>query len=447
MTERVQFALRRIAGAAIVRISLAMFALLISAGRAASGQALPAAEAAPISTGFSVPHVAGSLQYGISASESLYWGYYQPQGAESSTNLTGDLAFISNSKRDPFSMVFAGGRSWSTSGQPSYGFVNLGLSQVVDVGRWSLVGSDSISYLPGTATTGLSGVAGVGDLGVTPVQVGADTGQGVLTNYSTRVNNTSSGSIQRALTGRTSLNGFASYGILRFVGSGVDAGLESNSVSGGGGLSHQFDARNSLGGNFAYSSYTFVGATYGVAAPSFTSQTASGFYTHQFTRKIGISLSAGPQWTNVESTTSLRSVSVYVDASATYAGRFSHASIAYVRGTNNGFGVAGGSLSNSVTFTTSKTFAVVWNCSVYTAYSRTSGLATTGVNPASFDTFVGGGQVSRAIMRNLSGYASYTLEHQSNSNTAAAVDAFSGLSQVVGFGLTYSPTSIHLGRQ
>ena len=147
-------------------------------------------------------------------------------------------------------------------------------------------------------------MAGVGDLGVTPVQVGADTGQGVLTNYSTRVNNTSSGSVQRALTGRTSLNGFASYGILRFVGSGVDAGLESNSVSGGGGLSHQFDARNSLGGNFAYSSYTFVGATYGVAAPSFTSQTASGFYTHQFTRKIGISLSAGPQWTNVESTTS-----------------------------------------------------------------------------------------------------------------------------------------------
>jgi hypothetical protein len=109
--------------------------------------------------------------------------------------------------------------------------------------------------------------------------------------------------------------------------------------------------------------------------------------------------------------------------------------------------VAGGSLSNSVTFTTSKTFAVVWNCSVYTAYSRTSGLATTGVNPASFDTFVGGGQVSRAIMRNLSSYASYTLEHQSNSNTAAAVDAFSGLSQVFGFGLTYSPTSIHLGRQ
>jgi hypothetical protein len=37
------------------------------------------------------------------------------------------------------------------------------------------------------------------------------------------------------------------------------------------------------------------------------------------------------------------------------------------------------------------------------------------------------------------------LQNQSNQGTAAAVDLFSGLSNVAGFGLTYSPTAIHLG--
>ena len=89
---------------------------------AAFGQALPAAEASPISTGFALPLTAGTLQYGVSASESLYWGYYNTPGTVAATNVSGDLAYISASKRDPFSMVFSGGRSTSTSNQPSYTF-------------------------------------------------------------------------------------------------------------------------------------------------------------------------------------------------------------------------------------------------------------------------------------------------------------------------------------
>jgi hypothetical protein len=57
-----------------------------------------------------------------------------------------------------------------------------------------------------------------------------------------------------------------------------------------------------------------------------------------------------------------------------------------------------------------------------------------------------GGQVSRAIARSLSCYASYTLEDQSVS-AISTVDVFSGKSQVVGFGITYSPSALHLGRK
>ena len=59
----------------------------------------------------------------------------------------------------------------------------------------------------------------MGDLGVAPapVQVGPDSGQGVLTNYSPEITNTAAGSVQRQLTGKTSLTGSVSYTLLRFL--------------------------------------------------------------------------------------------------------------------------------------------------------------------------------------------------------------------------------------
>ena len=132
-------------------------------------QALPAASASPISTGFSLPSTSGTLQYALSASQSLTSNYLGNSGVASFTNLTGDLAFIASSSRDPFSAVFTGGRSWSTSGQPSYNYLNLSLSQAVNTHRWVFSLSDAVNYMPQTASTGLSGIPGAGDLGVAPV--------------------------------------------------------------------------------------------------------------------------------------------------------------------------------------------------------------------------------------------------------------------------------------
>ena len=234
---------------------------------------------------------------------------------------------------------------------------------------------------------------------------------------------------------------------MRFVGDSSNGGLESDTKSGGAGLSHQFDPRNSLGTNYSYASYNFLGSTFGVTVPNFISQTASLAYSHQVTRKLGINIAAGPQWTSVNSPNSPQGTSLFADASAAYAGRFAHASLGYVRSTNGGFGVTGGALSDGVEFAAGRTFAVVWNCSFSSAYTRSSTLATASIPSSTFDTVVVGGQISRAIARSLSGYASYTLERQSTSSSAGAVDVFSGLSQVVGFGVTYSPSALRIGRR
>jgi hypothetical protein len=411
-----------------------------SVNRAVFGQALPAAQASPISTGFTLPQTAGTLQYAVSASESLTWGYYGNGGTDYATNLTGDLAYISGAKTDPFSLVFSGGHSWTTTNQPSYSFLNLGLSQVLQAGRWNFILSDSVSYLPETPSTGLSGVPGTGDLGVAPVQIGADAAQGLLTNYATRVTNNSTASLVRNITGKTSISASGMYGILRFLGNSGGVGLDSDQEEGGGGVSHRIDARNTLSGNYSYSNFTYSQS----GAPGFTSQTATGTYSHQFSRKLLMSATAGPQWTNISGQQSL---TAFADVTAAYAGEFSHLGLSYVRSNNSGYGVTLGAISNSGVFTARRTFTQVWNVAATASYTETESLPSTTMAPFSFDTAIFGVQAARALGRSFSVYASYTLEDQRHQHSAGAVNVFDGLAQVVAFGVTYSPTSLHLGRQ
>jgi hypothetical protein len=405
----------------------------------ALAQALPAAEASTPSTGFALPRAEGTLRYAVSASETLTWGYYGA-GAASASNLSGDLAYLSSSKTDPFSMIFSGGHSWSTSNQPSYTFLNLALSQVITTRLWSFIVADSVSYLPSTPTAGLSGVPGVGDVPAGPLPSGVDNGQGVLTDYSTRVSNAASGTLSINFTGKTSLSGTGVYGITRFLNDAY--GLDSTQESGSGALTHRFDVRNTLSANYVYSSFT-----YQVGLPGFTNQTATLRYTHQFTRKFSGIVAAGPQWTTLNIPGNPPTLSLYAQAAANYTGRFSHATLSYVRSANSGYGVIAGAIADSVQFTVGRTFDRVWNCSATAAYTQASNLA--GANGGTFtsNTVVGSGQISRALGRSFSTYASYTIERQSNSGSAATVDLYSGLTQVAGFGLTFSPTAYHLGRQ
>jgi hypothetical protein len=221
--------------------------------------------------------------------------------------------------------------------------------------------------------------------------------------------------------------------------------LNTDGETGSLGLSHSIDARNSLGGNYSYSRNTYSGTNLGIPQPGFSSQTASLQYSHQFTRKLSTSLSAGPQWTSVDSPGVTPTLSFFASLSASYAGKFSHATIAYSRSSNSGFGVVGGAISNSVTFSTSRTFDRVWFCALTSSYTQTANLPTAATLPFSFHTTIAGVQVSRALARSLSAYASYTLQNQSNQGTTAAVDLFSGLSNAAGFGITFSPSAVRLG--
>jgi hypothetical protein len=384
------------------------------------------------------------------------WGFYANSTRTASTNVTGDLGFISSSKRDPFSAILTAGHSFGTGGQPSYNFVSAGLSQVIAVKRWTYVLSDNVSYLPQTPAVGFAGIPGLGDIGVSPIILGviptsviAPPAQGVLTNYANRVENSASGSFTRDLTAKTTFQGSADYVITRFMqnsSSLQNSGLDTDGVSGGGGITHAYTQRTSLGGNYNYADYSFSGNTQGIAAPDFKTQTASVIYSHQFTRKLALTAGAGPQWTTVELGNNTSSLGVFINVTASYQSERARSTVAFIRTTNAGYGVIGGALSNSVSYTGSKALGRLWAGALTASYVDTSSLASSLLPAYNFHTAIVGAQVSRALPHSLSAFASYSLQNQSNNGPfLTLLDAFSGRYQTLGVGITYAPRAIHFG--
>jgi hypothetical protein len=417
---------------------------MLSLGSPSLGQAIPAASSNPPSTGFQLPSIAGTMSYSLSANETFTTGYYGGTGTDTSTGVNGNLALITASKLDPFSMVFAGGHYFSTSAEPAYSFLNLALSQVINLRRWNFILSDAVGYYPSTPSAGLSGIPGTGDLGVVPgvgpVQVGVDTGQGALTPYSTEVSETASVSASRHLTGKTSLQFSGNYNLLDFTGGSANQGLDSSGEGGSIGLSHAIDHRNTISGNYAYSNYSYQSNQTG-----FVTQTASLSYHHDFSRLLSMTMSAGPQWSSSSNNSSIgppipNSLNAYASVNLSYRARFASYTLSYFHGDNSGGGVLDGARSDSVSFTAARTFARVWRASFTSAYTRTTSLAIQPAGSTAPQTVVTGVQLSRALPHSFSTFASYTLEDQS---TATGFDLFSGLFQVASFGLTYSPRPTH----
>ena len=410
-------------------------------GAAAFTQAVPVVTTPAPYEGFRLPDIKGTLSYSLSASESVLFGYNgQPgSGANAYTNFSGNLAYLSQSTTKPTSIVYSGGYLLGTSNQRSDPFQNLSLSQSFRSKSWNLALVDSVSYLPETPSAGLSGIPGVGDLGITPAPVTTSNGLGILTTYNTQVSNVAGATLTRFLTGSTSVTGTGSYSIQRFTGDGV--GLDSNQTSATASVQHRIDARDSFGVGYTYSK-----STYQNSVLSFYTQGGFLQYTREFTRRLTASVSAGPQYVGSgNNTISAPSTNLQASATVNYELRRFHTSVLYSRGVNNGSGVLLGARSDSLDATISGRLNRVLGASALVGYNHSTSLASPYYPSFSNQGIVASGQLSRSLGRFFSVFGSYTIERQGISGTSAVPNAFNGLSQIASFGITYSPRPF-LGR-
>ena len=145
---------------------------------------------------------------------------------------------------------------------------------------------------------------------------------------------------------------------------------------------------------------------------------------------------------NLLGTLSPASVNVAANASLNYTRGFTSALVAYSRGVNAGSGVQTGSRADTIVAGWSRSYGPDWAVGTTLSYSRTVGLALTGVTQGIY----GGVQVSRRLTSSLSMFVSYTGIHQSIPSSLSGGAAYSGFSQSGAIGITFAPRAKRLGQ-
>lgn len=388
------------------------------------------------SLGFSLPSVGGSLHYSLSVSEAETFGYSGESSTTSSANIAGNVGYLSQSTSSPFSLVYSGGYQRYTGGNASSTFQSLSMSQVLTAGRWSGIAADSVSYLPEAAVTGLSGIPGLGDLGAIfgPNLPGFS---GLQSTYSPQVSNTVSASVSRAFTPRVSISGTGSMGIQRFV-SDV-TGVENNTYAGSLAVSRRLSSVSQISASYFFNRFSYVGLSERVDSQGLAFQ-----YSRTVSPRLSYDFSIGPQFSSIEGEPSQLNYTVGADVS--YNARLARLSASYSRATSSGSGVTSAIFSNTLSGAASHPLTRSTQVSVSAGYSQSSSLPTTFQLPYSFTSVYGSAQVAQSFSRVLSGFASYTVQHQLQETNAFARNGLTGVQQTLSFGLTYSPQTLRLGR-
>ena len=406
----------------------------------AYAQATPAAVGTPTIPTLNSAPLAGQFTYSLGASESLLTGYNGGSGLTSSTNVSGSAGFVSASQSHPLSFLYSGGYLFGEgNGQPNSVYQDFGVSQQLITRHYVFLIGDQVSYLPNAPVFGLSGVPGVGDIGTQPIGTGSLPVESILTNYGRQVSNTVHGSATAKLSAETSLTGFGDYTLLRFP---SNNGINTDEVDGGASLNHRLDARNTIGAGYSYSNFSYASGQ----NISITSQAVTLQYEHVFSRQLLLAASAGPQRTSSSEPGLIpTSTNVAADLSLFYSAKSVHYLLSYNRGTTSGAGVLVGTLSDNVNFTASRQLSRDWSGGFSANYGDASSLETVGVASFSVNSFYAGVQATRKLGRNFSAYGSYNVEVQSTSGPSLGVNAFNGVENVIGLGITYSPRAIQLG--
>jgi hypothetical protein len=393
--------------------------------------AAPRAQVTPAATGPTGLPVSGTLHYDLRYSQTAQ--FYGGTGGDTQRSVvSGEVAYANAAAARPFTLTYSGGDMWTISGagEETGAYQHLLVSQGYLGRTWAFNLSDNVSYMPQAPTTGFSGIPGVGNL---PGSPGQPT-QPILTLNTRSVNNMAGANYTHRLAHSTSLSISGSYGILRFPDGN---GLETDSLQAGPQITRRLNALNSISGQYSFSRFSYPGSTI-----SMESQTAQFGYTRTWGRRLKTSVTAGPEWIHSSDSNYIpSSTDLTVNASASYDGRALSATLGYTQAATGGAGVASqvGVHNHDAYAGLTRQQGKNLTISVTGAYMRTQGLQQAGVTNGKY----GGVSATRRWGRYIIVFANYTATQQSSSS-ALPSNAISGLSQVIGFGLGYSPREVRL---
>jgi hypothetical protein len=404
--------------------SHAILALLCMASATASAQVVP-----DVNRPKPLP-VSGTLRYDLRYSQTAQF-YGGGLGDTQSSVVSGDLTYANLSQSRPFSVTYSGGDMWNISGG-SYGsgvFQHMLVSQGLLGRKWQLSLTDDASYMPQSPTGGFSGIPGVGDL---PQPPNAPS-QPILTLNTRSVFNSVSPSFSHVLNHATSLSFNGSYGIVRYPDGN---GLETNQIEAGSQISRRLNALNSISGQYSYSHFSYPDYTITMGT-----QSAQFGFQRTWSRRLRTAAMGGPEWVQGSSTLAIPSSTNFAaSANVTYDAGLTSANLNYSRAASGGAGSPTliGVHNDDISVGLSRQFGKNLSVSATGAFMRTRGLQQSGVTNGK----TGGASATQRLGRYITASINYSALQQSSS-AVLPTNAISGLSQVIGFSIGYSPREMH----
>jgi hypothetical protein len=415
-----------------MKTALKLLAFVVTVANAALAQVVPEA------TGPRVP-ASGKVHYDLRYSEIAYFGgsFNDSQNAI----FSGNVEYANFSERLPFSLQDAGGYSWAVAGTP-YGvgpFDNLSLSQGFVRRKWNLQFSDNASYRQEAPITGFSGVPGTGEPigGPTPPPSSSQT---ILTLNTRTVDNSANGEFERTLNYATTLNLGGNSELLRYPdGNGIDTDNETANA----GLTQRLNARNSLSYRYLFSQYSYPGSDLGVVTTTLVTNSALFGYQRHWTRQITTDGAVGPEWVAGANSAVVPS-STRVSGNASFEGQFriGSASLNYNRSASGGGGFLVGAEVDSISAGFAREFEKKLTIDLAGGYMRTSALG----NEEGINGKYGAAMATMRLSQHFIAFANYTAIDQSTSYSLPT-NALTGLSQVISFGIGYSPREKRVNSQ
>lgn len=339
---------------------------------------------------------------------------YSSSGVTAISNASGSLELQRQWRRSLLTGTYVLGGTFSPGNSEYNGwFTRASVSYAMNLHRWNLSFSDSLSYLPESAF-GFGSVYGIGGPGV--ITPGRSSEETLVTGRNTSVSNTFGAQAQYMINGRTSMYMTGSYSLLRHPGS-ADL-VDSNSWYGGVGVDRQLTASDTIGVSYQIGMMRFEGGTRDVNSHSVYLN-----YGRRLTGKLALQLGGGPQWrTSDDSGTGSDSKLAYsMRAGVVYALGATNVSGNYFRTTTPGSGLFLGAATDSVQASVSRRLTRTWAGGLNLGLSRNTSFHKTGPEQRVNSQF-GGVSLSRPLNREMSVVIGYAVQHQTTSTACTGCE-------------------------
>ncbi|MGA8034534.1 MAG: hypothetical protein WA823_02730 [Candidatus Acidiferrales bacterium] len=321
-------------------------------------------------------------------------------------------------------LYYTGGGTFTNANDVDSGIIQeLSLKDRFLFHRSTFTVFEQLQYLP-ESSLGFAGAAGAGIPGVgggVGVGTGYTPGQSLLVPRGQNLSSSTAGEWDYQVSPRTSITLVGSYSLLHYF----DNDLANY---GNAGFQAGFNYRISRLDTVAIS-YQFSAIRYSNLGQSINTNTVQGVYSRRITGKLGLQISAGPQFvtsnTPITSTgsttptaTSYSSLYWTLNANATYAFRRATLVASYSHGLTGGSGLLVGAETDIVTGTLSGRISRATNAGVSFGYARNNGLGVgTTADYLTYDYWFAGANWTRTMGRSLDVFANYQFQHQNNSTT------------------------------